>query len=101
MNDALRRFHNVNLVFLQYRAHKKTTEQSKELQTELNRERDVDIDNYRNCSANKGKCHLDDLNDWIQSEVVDHQAEESSFNFPKLHLMTYFRQCMERFGLLQ
>jgi hypothetical protein len=33
--------------------------------------------------------------------VVDHLEEESSFNFPKLHLMIYFRWCIEQFGGLQ
>jgi hypothetical protein len=53
MDDTVRRFHNFKLVFLQYRAYKKTTEQSKDLQKELNQERDADMDNYRNCSANE------------------------------------------------
>jgi hypothetical protein len=38
MDDALRCIHNYKHVFLQYRAHKKTTEQWKELQKELNKE---------------------------------------------------------------
>jgi hypothetical protein len=101
MDDALRRFHNFKLVFLQYWAHKKTTEQSKELQKELNKEQDADMDKYRNCSANERKRQLDDWNDWIKSEVVDYLEEESSFNLPKLHLMTHFRRYIERFGGLQ
>jgi hypothetical protein len=61
----------------------------------------TDMNNYRNCSANERKRQLDDWNDWIKSEVVDHLEEESSFNFPKLHLITHFRQRIERFGGLQ
>ncbi|KAF8241305.1 hypothetical protein K440DRAFT_573461 [Wilcoxina mikolae CBS 423.85] len=38
MDDALRRFHNFKHVFLQYQAYKKTTEQSKELQKQVNKE---------------------------------------------------------------
>jgi hypothetical protein len=91
MDDALRCFHNFKLVFLQYQKHKKATEQLKELQNELNKEQDADMDNYRNCTPNKQKHQLNDWNDWIKSEVVDHLEEESSFNFPKLHLMIYFR----------
>jgi hypothetical protein len=62
MDDALRPFHNFKLVFLQYRVHKTTTEQSKELQKELNKKRDADMDNYRNCSANEQKHQLDNWN---------------------------------------
>jgi hypothetical protein len=94
MDNALRRFHNFKLVLLQYWAYKKTTEHSKELQKELNKEHDADEEDYRNCSANKQKRQLDYWNDWIKLEVVDNLVEESSFNFPRLHLMTHFWRCI-------
>jgi hypothetical protein len=59
------------------------------------------MDNYRNCSANEQKHQLDNWNNWIKSEVVDHLEEESSFHFPKLHIMTHFRRCIMRFCGLQ
>jgi hypothetical protein len=101
MDQCLRWFHKYKSVFLQFRPYKKATQQCKQLLKNLNSERDIDMEKYQNLTATQRKLRLDEWNEWIKSEVENKLEEDSSFNFPKLHLMSHFRHSIEKYGSLQ
>jgi hypothetical protein len=63
MDEALNRFHVHKSVFLQFRAHKKVTEHSRELLKQYNAERDLDLENYHHCTEYQWRLQLNEWNE--------------------------------------
>jgi len=101
MSTALWDFHHFKDVFRQFRAGKSVTQEGKACRKELIVERDKELKSMKFKTAAHRECQRKSWNEFISAEMIEHHADGSDFNFPKIHQMLHFREQIQRYGCLK
>lgn len=103
MERYLEDFHHHKEVFARFRANKMTKKSALELRHELSEElktaRETADDWYRLSNAAKTR-RVEEDRQIVEYEVDQHLADESDFNFVKMHLPVHFRESIRQLGHL-
>jgi hypothetical protein len=100
--DALRRFHTFQDVFLLGRAGKKVRAKANPLRMDLVKKRKVDEEtNAETWTPFKKRREKNAWRDNISHEIDVSKEVDADFNFPKMHLMSHSVEQIRRYGSLQ
>jgi len=102
MEDAMHRFHNFKDVFLLRRAGKKAMAKANALRTELVKKQKVDKETSAETWTPSKNWH--EMNTWwayFSHEIDVSKVLDADFNFPTIHLMSYWVEQIRRYGALQ
>jgi len=100
MSTALQDFHHFKDVVCQFRAGKSVTPEGKARRKELIVERDEELKLMKFKTAAHRERQRKSWNEFISTEMIEHHADGSHFNFPKIHQMLHFREQIQRYGCL-
>jgi hypothetical protein len=102
LRGSLESFHKHKSVFLEWRTNKVVGISAEEMARELRTQRDEELEQLQ---AQLTKTQLQSKKDewkvFIANEVEDYKRINSDFNFPKLHLLEHFEDCIRHFGALK
>lgn len=98
MDEFLQEFHKKKEVFLEFRAGKRTTEESRSLRSQRVQARQEKISGF---TKTRKVLELQKYNDRTEVLVREALCNGSHFNFPKLHMLKHFREQIELFGCLE
>jgi hypothetical protein len=99
LEDALCRFHSFKDVFLLVRAGKKAKAKANALRMELVKKRNVDEDtNAESWTPSKMRREMNAWRDYISHEIDGSKEIDADFNFPKIHLISYWVKQIRRYG---
>ena len=101
MSTALRDFHHFKDVFRQFRAGKSVTQKGKARRKELIVARDEKLKLMKFKTVAHRECQCKSWNEFISAEMIEHHADGSDFNFPKIHQMLHFCEQIKRYGCLK
>jgi hypothetical protein len=90
MEDALRRFHTLQDVFLLGRAGKKAKAKANVLRPEIVKKRKVDEEtNAETWTSSKNRCEMNAWRDYFSHEMDVSKELDADFTFPKIHSMSH------------
>jgi len=102
MEDAMCQFHYFKDVFLLVGAGKKAKAKANALRTELVKKRNVDEEtNAESWTPSKMRREMNAWRDYISHEIEVSKELDADFNFPKIHLISYWVKQIRRYGALQ
>jgi len=102
MENALHRFHTSKDVFLLGLAGKKAKAKANALRMELMKKRKVHEEtNAETWTPSKKLREMNASRDYIRHEIDVSKQLDADFNFPKIHLMSYWVEQIRRFATLQ
>jgi hypothetical protein len=102
MEDILHRLHTFKDVFLLGRAGKKAKSKTNALRTELVKKGKVcEETKAETWTSSKKRREMNAWRDNISREIDISKELDAEFNFPKIHLMSYWAEQIPRYGALQ
>jgi hypothetical protein len=97
LEDDLHRFHTFKDVFLLGQASKKVKAKANTRRTELGKKRKVDEEtNAETWMPSKKRRKMNAWRDYISHEIDISKELNADFNFPKIHLMSYWAKQVHR-----
>jgi len=103
MENYLGEFHRHKDGFSRFRASKSTKKVSEALTMQLTSDKQEELESYpawNNLSAGAKLRRVDEDRTRIESGIAQHLADESDFNFVKMHLLNHFSHHIRWFGNL-